>query len=114
MNAVWFDPNLYAWIPGAALGILGGVYGTLVGMLAPQGKARGLVLGLHGLILVASVVLLVAGIVALAAGQPYGVWYGLGLAGLLGVVIFGTLLPVVLNAYRMAERRKMSAQDLPL
>jgi hypothetical protein len=45
-------------------------------------------------------------------GQPYGVWYGLGLAGLIGVIVIGANLPVMFMAYRGAERRRVEAQDL--
>jgi hypothetical protein len=114
MNGAWFDPNVYAWIPGTALGVLGGLYGSLVGLLAPQGKAKGFVLGLHATLLIASGVLLATAVLALVAGQPFGVWYGLGQPGVIGLVLFAALFPVVQNAYRMAERRKMAAQDLPL
>ena len=114
MTEPWFDPIRYAWIPGTALGVLGGVYGSVVGSLAPMGRARGLVLGFHGVLLGLSAVLLAAGLAALAVGQPYGVWFGLGLAGLFGVVVFGLLTPVVRRAYEQAERRKMAAQDAVL
>ena len=38
MNEPWFDPNSYAWIPGTLLGTLSGLWGALVGTLAPRGK----------------------------------------------------------------------------
>ena len=112
MTEPWFDPNLYAWIPGTALGVTGGILGSLGGMLAPRGRARGLVLGLYGLVLCVTIVLLAAGLFALYAGQPYGVWYGLMLPGLLGTVVFGTLLPVILKRYREAEERRLTAHDI--
>jgi len=112
MTEPWFDPNLYAWIPGTVLGVTGGILGSLGGMLAPRGRARGLVLGLYGLVLCVTAVLLVAGLFALYAGQPYGVWYGLMLPGLLGTVLFGMLLPVILKRYREAEERRLTAHDI--
>lgn len=59
-----------------------------------------------------SAILLIAGTVALIQGQPYGVWYGLGLPGFLGIAIFGALLPVLLKRYRGAEERRLVAQDI--
>jgi hypothetical protein len=108
----WFNPNLYAWIPGTFLGLLGGLLGTLGGIFAPRGKHRGLVLGVFAFSMLYSAGLLAAAIVALCQGQPYGIWYGLGLPGVLGLIIFGVNLPTMLNTYRMAEERRMQAQDL--
>jgi peptidoglycan/LPS O-acetylase OafA/YrhL len=113
MSEPWFDPNLYAWIPGTLIGVLGGLWGALVGTLAPRGKARGLVLGSLAVLLLAGVACLAAGVAALISGQPYGVWYGLLLAGVLGVVVLGSLSPLALNAYRQAEARRLEARDLP-
>jgi hypothetical protein len=108
----WFDPNRYAWIPGTLLGVMGGLLGSLAGVLAPRGKAKGLVVGLFVATIVGSGALLIGGAVALAEGQPYGVWYGLGLPGLVGLGVMGGLLPVVLKRYREAEERRFSARDL--
>jgi hypothetical protein len=112
MNGPWFNPNLYAWIPGTLLGVLGGLWGSLVGILAPRGKARSLVLGSLGLMLAASATCLTLGVLALLKHQPYGVWYGLMLPGVVGLVVLGSLTPVTLMRYREAEHRKMQARDL--
>lgn len=112
MTEPWFDANLYAWIPGTLLGIAGGILGSLAGILAPRGKAKGLVLGFHGLVIGVSAVLLIAGVVAFIQGQPYGIWYGLGLPGLLGITVFGALLPVLSKRYRQAEERRLAAHDM--
>ena len=112
MTEPWFDPNRYAWVFGTALGIVGGTLGALAGNLAPRGKAKPLVMGLFVATLVACAALLIAGIVALVQRQPYGVWYGLGLPGLLGLLVLGGLLPVVQTRYREAEGRRLSARDL--
>jgi hypothetical protein len=108
----WFDPNRYAWVFGTALGIMGGVLGSLAGTLAPRGKGKPLVIGLFVATLMACAVMLAAGVVALLQGQPYGVWYGLGFPGLLGLGIMGGLLPLVQRRYREAEERRLSATDL--
>src|SRR3974390_230189 len=108
----WFNPNLYAWIPGALLGVTGGIEGTLAGLFAPKGKHRTLVMTMHSLLLLDCVGLLSAGIVALATGQPHGIWYGLGFAGLLGLPIFAPLTWVIRRQYVHAELRKPMAEDL--
>ena len=112
MNEPWFDAVHYAWIPGTLLGVMGGLWGSLLGVLAPRGKARPLVFGSLGLLVVASVTCLIAGVLALLAHQPYGVWYGLLLPGVIGLLVLGPLIPVAIMAYRQAELRKMQARDL--
>jgi hypothetical protein len=107
MNEPWFDPNQYSWIPGTVLGVFGGLLGGVAGVLAPKGRAKGFVLGLWVVSLAASALLLIAGIVALAFGQPYGVWYGLLLPGVLGLSVLGGLLRVVVQRYQEAERRRL-------
>src|SRR5437870_8507945 len=111
MNEPWFDP-MWAWLPGTLLGCIGGTLGGLAGWLAPQGKSKGLILGSFWALLIASAAMLILGVIAFATGQPYGVWYGLGLAGLIGVLVLGINLPVLMRRYRQAEERRIHAQDL--
>lgn len=108
----WFDANVYSFIPGVAMGVVGATLGVLAGVLAPQGRAKRLVVGVYLAVIVVSVGLLGTAVVALATGQPYGVWYGLGLPGLIGVAVFGPLYGVVRKRYREAETRRLSAADL--
>ncbi len=111
MTEPWFNP-LYSWLPGTILGVLAGLWGTLLGVLGPRGKAKSVVVGLFYVLLIASIALLLAGILAFATGQPYGIWYGLGLAGLIGCFVLGFNSMTVMRIYRMAEERRMKAQDL--
>ena len=112
MTTPWFDPNAWAWLPGMLFGCLGGLWGGFAGMLAPRGKARGLILGGGLAMIFVSLACLIAAVVAYRGGQPYGVWYGLGLPGLLGLLVLGPNLPMVRTRYRQAEERRMAAQDL--
>jgi hypothetical protein len=111
MNAPWF-PEAYAWLPGTVLGCTLGLYGAAVGILAWQGKARKPVIGAFWFFLGISVVMLVAGAIAFLTGQPYGVWYGLGLAGMIGTIVLGANGFTIFNAYRRAEARKLQAANL--
>jgi hypothetical protein len=112
MNEPWFDANLYAWIPGTVLGVLGGLWGSLAGVLAPRGQAKLLVSGLWCLLMTASALLLLAGLIGWVQGQPYGVWYGLGLPGLIGGMVLGPMWFVMRMRYREAETQRLAAKDL--
>jgi len=107
----WFPEN-YGWIFGAGLGVCGGIFGAAIGLLGPAGRAKGIVFGMFWVFLILSIVMLAAGCIAWANGQPYGVWYGLGLAGLIGTLVFGLNYPALRNVYRRAEERKLTAQNL--
>lgn len=107
----WFPPQ-YAWIFGAGVGVMGGVLGTMMGVCGPAGKAKPLVFALYWGSLLISVACLLTGIAALIAGQPYGVWYGLTLAGFIGSMVLGLNYFTLVNVYRQAEQRKMAAQNL--
>jgi hypothetical protein len=111
MNEPWFDPR-YSFIFGTLLGVMGGVWGTLMGMFAQHGKAKSFVFGFFWFCLIYSGICLVAGIIALAMGQPYGIWYGLGLAGVIGMLVLGLNYRTMIKVYQMAEARKMAAQNL--
>ncbi len=99
-------------IAGATCGVLGGVVGTLMGVLAPRGKAKPLVIGMVVLMAVVGVIALCTGIAALSMGQPYHVWYPLALVGLIMTIVGGSLVFVVQNLYRAAERRKLDAEQI--
>jgi hypothetical protein len=114
MTEPWFDPIRYAWIPGTFLGVSVGIWGALVGVLGPQGLFKGVGMAVHGTLLTISALLLMAGGLALATGQPYGVWYGLGLGGLIGIVVLGANIRTVRRVYAMAEQRKIAAKDVTL
>ena len=115
MNEPWIsNPGMVGAILGSAMGILGGVVGTLAGVFIPKGKAKKLVLGVDTFAFVLSFISLIVGITAYLAGQPYGVWYGFGLCGLIGTFVFGMLFFVFRTEYRKAELRKSMSEDLTL
>ena len=112
MNDAWFNPNAYAWIPGTLVGIFGAIEGTLAGVLAPKGKGRNLVFALHTVFIIISALFLIAGIIALAMHQPYGIWYGFILAGVIGTIVFASLTSVIKRQYKNSDWRKTMANDL--
>jgi hypothetical protein len=112
MNELWFDPSQYAWIPGTLYGTLLGVLGGISGALASQGKAKSFVLGAWCVFIGVAAAFLAISAAAFFMGQPYGIWYGFGLPGVLGAVLAPALMPQVLAHYRAAEVRRMQAADI--
>jgi len=107
----WFDPGLAGGFLGGGVGVLGAVYGTVVGVLAPRGKGRTYVMAMHWGVMALGAVFLVAGIGAAFADQPYGVWYALLLPGVILLVLMGAFTPVIKQRYRQAEHRRLQAEE---
>lgn len=112
MTQPWFDANLYAWIPGTAYGAVTGVLGSVVGWLAWHGRARNFVVNTWKALWAAALGLLAAGVYAIAEGQPWGIWYGLLLPGVIGVTVVGANFLTILKRYRDVEQRRLAARDL--
>lgn len=56
-------------------------------------------------------ILLALGVAAIISGQPYAVWFGLGLPGLIITSVLLPLTIVVKQRYREAEQRKLEAES---
>jgi hypothetical protein len=112
MHEPWFDPNAMAWIPGTVFGVSMGIWGSVVGCIAPQGKARTTALIVTWVLELLALVMLVGGIAALSARQPYGVWYSLFLPGLIGSILTTGMIIMLPKVYQLAEERRMQAKDL--
>ena len=112
MNDPWFDPNAWAWLPGTLFGGLCGIWGAVVGILAPQGKGRRFVLGYSVVLIAASAGCLAAGLTALWARQPWGIWFAFLVPGIQGIVLVVSFQALIAKRYREAEERRMSAVDL--
>src|SRR5262245_1642159 len=115
MSEPWFNENtfgaLWGAIAGGGGGSLGGLWGALVGTLAPQGKGRTWLLGAGWVFVGLGVLSLAFGLYALAVGQPYGIWYGPCLTGVIFIAVVGCLIPVARRRYAEAEARRLQAED---
>jgi hypothetical protein len=116
MAEPWFDPNyfgaLWGGLAGGLGGTLAGLLGGLIGTLAPKGKGRMFIFTAMWLFVVAGACSLGLGMYALAVGQPYSIWYGPVLTGVMYMAVMGILLPVVRTRYRQAEQRHLEAEGL--
>ena len=110
----WWDQQtaiLIGAIGGSAVGIVGGAYGALVGVLAPKGIGRRPMLAIHLGLVGFGAVVLIAGIVAASTGQPYLVYYPLLLGGGILTLVLGGLFPAIRTRYRQAEVRRLDAEQ---
>ncbi|MHC4959158.1 MAG: hypothetical protein ACYTGN_12385 [Planctomycetota bacterium] len=97
---------------GAGIGVAGGLYGAVGGILAQKGKARSFVLGAHLALLALGAVTLVAGIVAVIADQPRYVWYPLCLIGGILTAVMGPMFPAIKQRYAEADQRRIEAEQI--
>lgn len=112
MSEPWFNPGLFGGILGAAFGCTAGLWGSLADMLAARGKARRLILAWGWSLFAFSVLSLILAMVAYAIGQPYGIWYGFALVGVLGCILFPLRIPPIRRKYAESESRRMQVEDL--
>ena len=112
MNDAWFNPGLFAGILGAAFGCTAGLWGCLADRMSARGKGRRFILGWGWSMFGCSVLSLILAAIAYAVGQPYGIWYGLGLVGVLGCIILPVRIIPIRRAYAESESRRMQVEDL--
>lgn len=114
MNEWWSqqDGALIGAIGGSAIGILGALFGSLVGYFAPRGKLKRFIIPSHISLVALGLAILATGAAALILKQPYHVWYPLTLCGFIMTVVLGCLFPVVSKRYADADRRKLDAEQL--
>ncbi len=123
-GVVWLDdlalqpmvPATGGWtsfwrLASALFGVAAGVWGAAVGVLVPRGKARGLLLGTGTALLAVSAVALAYG-VSLLLSATFASAYPALCLGVVGLIVFGGLIPVVNRRYREAELRHMHAMDV--
>jgi len=101
--SVWLDRGV---------GILGAVYGILVGVFGAKGKLKTLILPMIIVSVILGMVLLMMGLYAFLSGRPDHVWL---LFVRIGGILVGIFFPqffVARNIYRMFELDKMKLKDL--
>jgi hypothetical protein len=110
----WFDPQ--------TAGKLGGIIGTVIGLMGALGGCSCGICVRKGwkkpiyTIFISSIAigigLLITGLVALCVKQPYHVWYAFLLPGFLTTIILSIMLPFIRNRFIQHEMMKMQAEDL--
>lgn len=99
-------------VAGGGAGALAGIFGAAIGILAPRGKARRAVLGIHAGFVIVGMLALLTGLAATILRQPWHVVLPLLLTGFILTVVMGSLWPVVQMRYREAEQRRLQAREL--
>jgi hypothetical protein len=116
MNEPWFAPDTFAaWFGALAGGVGGsllGVFGGFSSLLVRRGKCRKLVLTGFLIFIGLGLLSLGFGVLALVLGQPYGIWYGPLLAGVIIVLVSSILLPLQRQRYRQVAEQRLQAEAL--
>ena len=108
MTEAWFSPDAARYfILVAGLGLT-----ALAVPFIARGTWRRTVVTIWAIIIAAGLGFLAVGAVAGITGQPFHVTAPLLLTGLFMAAGYGLSLVFVLRAYRLAERRKVAAQEL--
>ena len=111
VSGQWWTETQAGWL-GGCLGVLFGVLGGLIGVASAWAKSRALTLSLCGIGLAIGGVSLIAGIAALSAGQPWHVYYGLLLTGVVVPAVLGSIYPKIRRQLQDDELRRMTAVDV--
>jgi hypothetical protein len=114
VDGEWFNVRTGVYFNsfgGGFWGCYGALFGCLAGFLVPRGKGRRLLMGMIILAVLAGIVHLTVGMTALLVGQPYHVWYGFMLLGVILLFVFPGVSWGIRRAYIQAEQRRMQALD---
>ena len=111
LDALVLAPHLL-WLPGTLFGVLAGLWGTLVGTLAPRGRGKTFIMVFSSILGLAMVVMLVLGVALLVTGHPFFEWYAWLLPGVIGIFVLPPIVRVTRLRYAQAEARKLEAMDI--
>jgi hypothetical protein len=101
-----------AWLIGTAVGVCFVLAAAALGWLTRRGKAPRLTRPLYWCAVVWAFSYLWVAVFMLLGQEPGGIWYGLGLGGLIGIAALGLGVPQCGRSALADEERRMGAQDL--
>ncbi len=106
MQEPWLDPEIFSWLPGTILGVVGAVYGAAMGALVSVKSMRAVMYLVDGILVVASFCMLLFGVTGFFMGQPYTLWGGFVLPGIIGVVAFSLLWVGLKALYKQVDEQE--------
>jgi hypothetical protein len=109
-SGAWWSNRQAGWIGGIGGSVLG-LLGVVIGWLGGRSKGSGVVLPLTAALAVIGGVLFLVGVAALALAQPYEVWYPLLLAGGILAAVTSTSYFKLRGRYRDIELRRIQSFD---
>ena len=85
------------------------LFGSVIGILMSLSRLKKRFIGMnylrigYFLFVACSLALLLAGLLALISGQPYGIWYGVGIPRLIGLILSGSMYPLMFRLPKQLE-----------
>jgi hypothetical protein len=100
----------YRLLIAVGVPVLGSSLALAASVLAPRGKAKGLITGAYMLLASIGAACLLCSIWAAIAGEPREVFVALFVPGVALSVVMGVFSPAIIREYQQFEFRKLSAE----
>lgn len=89
MTDPWFSIEIYAVMPGLIVGLAGGAYGVLIGLLINSKHFKRIFPIMTVIALLICLGSIVFGVIAMLYDQPEGTFFDFASTGLIGLIVVG-------------------------
>ena len=91
MTDPWFATEVYAVMPGLIVGLTGGAYGVLIGLLINNKNFKHIFPIMTFVALFVCLASIIFGVVATVYDQPEGTFYDFASTGIIGLIVVGVV-----------------------